>query len=244
MIDRSLARGHRGFVALKGEEAVGYYWWVDATSDAAETDQWTLGPGFRLGDGDAYGESLYLSDDHRGGGDGQQRPPEAVGGAQAALQAGVRAQADAPGRAHELPVGADRPIVVQRHHDWDGAVGALLQDAGRQILEMLHVHDIGTPCVEHASTVGLDQWVAVAVAKERQRRGTPVAQSRGDAAHNDALVDLLARGDLEAIRRRTREVINACAPTGRWALGSGNSFANYIPLEAYRAMLDEGRRTW
>ncbi len=57
-------------------------------------------------------------------------------------------------------------------------------------------------------------------------------------------VDLLARGDLEAIRRRTRKVIDACAPTGRWALGSGNSFANYIPLEAYRAMLAEGRLAW
>lgn len=57
-------------------------------------------------------------------------------------------------------------------------------------------------------------------------------------------VDLLARGDLDAIRRRTREIIEACAPSGRWALGSGNSFANYIPIAAYRTMLDEGRRGW
>lgn len=57
-------------------------------------------------------------------------------------------------------------------------------------------------------------------------------------------VDLLARGDLDAIRRRTRQIIDVCAPTGRWALGSGNSFANYIPVESYLAMLDEGRRSW
>lgn len=66
--DESLAKGHRGFVALKGEEAVGYYWWTDATIDPDETDQWMLGSDFRLGEGDVYGSSLYLIDDHRGGG--------------------------------------------------------------------------------------------------------------------------------------------------------------------------------
>jgi uroporphyrinogen decarboxylase len=57
-------------------------------------------------------------------------------------------------------------------------------------------------------------------------------------------VHLLAQGDLGEIRKRTREIIEACAPSGRWALGSGNSFANYIPVEAYQAMLDVGRETW
>jgi uroporphyrinogen decarboxylase len=31
-------------------------------------------------------------------------------------------------------------------------------------------------------------------------------------------------------------------PGGGYCLGTGNTVANYIPLESYFAMLDEGRR--
>jgi len=55
-------------------------------------------------------------------------------------------------------------------------------------------------------------------------------------------VDLLCRGTEEAIRARTREVLDVCLPGGGYCLGSGNTIANYVPLEAYLAMLDEGRR--
>jgi uroporphyrinogen decarboxylase len=54
-------------------------------------------------------------------------------------------------------------------------------------------------------------------------------------------VDVLARGSVDDVRRRTREIIDACAPLGRFALGSGNSVTNYIPLENYLAMLGEAR---
>ena len=55
-------------------------------------------------------------------------------------------------------------------------------------------------------------------------------------------MDLLGRGSEEAVRRRVREVIAACAPGGGFALGSGNTVANYVPPRNYLAMLDEGRR--
>jgi uroporphyrinogen decarboxylase len=55
-------------------------------------------------------------------------------------------------------------------------------------------------------------------------------------------VDLMCRGAEEAIRARTRAVLDACLPGGGYCLGSGNTIANYMPLEAYLAMLDEGRR--
>jgi len=54
-------------------------------------------------------------------------------------------------------------------------------------------------------------------------------------------VDFLCRNDEAAVRRRTRETLNACHGPG-YLLGTGNSVANYIPLENYLAMLDEGRR--
>jgi uroporphyrinogen decarboxylase len=50
---------------------------------------------------------------------------------------------------------------------------------------------------------------------------------------------LLASGSPEQVRPATRQVICDCAPGGGFALGSGNTIANYVPLENYFAMLDE-----
>lgn len=55
-------------------------------------------------------------------------------------------------------------------------------------------------------------------------------------------VDLLGRGTEEQVRARTREVLKACASSGGYVLGSGNSIANYIPLGNFLAMVDEGWR--
>jgi len=55
-------------------------------------------------------------------------------------------------------------------------------------------------------------------------------------------VDFLCRSSEAEIRRRTRATLRACHPGGGYCLGTGNSVANYIPLDNYLAMLDEGRR--
>jgi len=55
-------------------------------------------------------------------------------------------------------------------------------------------------------------------------------------------VDFLARADEAQIRRRVRETLDVCLPGGGYTLGSGNSVANYIPVDNYLAMVDEGRR--
>ncbi|MDI7277865.1 MAG: uroporphyrinogen decarboxylase family protein [Anaerolineae bacterium] len=55
-------------------------------------------------------------------------------------------------------------------------------------------------------------------------------------------VDLLVRGSEEQIRAYTRRVLESCMPGGGYALGTGNSVANYIPVRHYLAMLDEGVR--
>jgi len=54
-------------------------------------------------------------------------------------------------------------------------------------------------------------------------------------------VDFLCRADEAAIRRRVRQTLDACMPGGGYCLGTGNSVANYIPLDNYLAMVDEGR---
>ncbi len=55
-------------------------------------------------------------------------------------------------------------------------------------------------------------------------------------------VDVLTRGTEEAVRARTRQLIEACAPAGRFAIGSGNSIPSYIPVRNYLAMLEEALR--
>lgn len=56
-------------------------------------------------------------------------------------------------------------------------------------------------------------------------------------------MDLLARGSEDDVRRRTRAILERCAAKGTgYCLGTGNSAANYLPLENFRAMLDEGHR--
>ena len=54
-------------------------------------------------------------------------------------------------------------------------------------------------------------------------------------------VDFLCRNDSAAIRERVRAILDVCQPGGGYALGTGNTVANYIPLDNYLAMLDEGR---
>jgi len=54
-------------------------------------------------------------------------------------------------------------------------------------------------------------------------------------------VDILAAGTLEEVRRRTRMLIEACGPQGRYAVGSGNSIPSYVPVENYLAMVDEAQ---
>jgi uroporphyrinogen decarboxylase len=58
-------------------------------------------------------------------------------------------------------------------------------------------------------------------------------------------MDLLARGSEQAVRARVRETLEACfRPRSGlgYCLGTGNTVANYLPLDNYLAMLEEGRR--
>jgi uroporphyrinogen decarboxylase len=55
-------------------------------------------------------------------------------------------------------------------------------------------------------------------------------------------VDFMCRASIDQIRQRVRDTLEACIPGGGYCLGTGNSVANYIPLDHYLAMLDEGRK--
>jgi uroporphyrinogen decarboxylase len=54
-------------------------------------------------------------------------------------------------------------------------------------------------------------------------------------------VDFLCRSGEADIRKRVRQTLDACLEGGGYCLGTGNSVANYIPLDNYLTMMDEGR---
>jgi len=55
-------------------------------------------------------------------------------------------------------------------------------------------------------------------------------------------VGFLTRASEAEVRARTREILSICALDGGYALGTGNSVANYIKVENFLAMIDEGYR--
>ena len=55
-------------------------------------------------------------------------------------------------------------------------------------------------------------------------------------------IDFLCRADEASIRARVRRVLEQTMPAGGYCLGSGNSIANYVPVDHFLAMVDEGRR--
>jgi len=60
--------GFHGFVGYRDDEAVGYYWWVDAGSGARFPDLRDRGLGIELAEKDAYGSDFYVLEEHRGDG--------------------------------------------------------------------------------------------------------------------------------------------------------------------------------
>ena len=66
--ERYVEEGFEGFVGYRGDDAVGYYWWVDAGSAERFPDLRTKGLGIELAEKDVYGSDFYLLDENRGGG--------------------------------------------------------------------------------------------------------------------------------------------------------------------------------
>jgi uroporphyrinogen decarboxylase len=55
-------------------------------------------------------------------------------------------------------------------------------------------------------------------------------------------VDILARGNEQAVVQRTEQILTACAGQGAYAAGSGNSVTNYIRVANYLAMIETVHR--
>ncbi len=121
----------------------------------------------------------------------------------------------------------------------------------RRYAELAHAH--GKPYILHscgnvkeimtdlAETVGIDARHSFEDVIE------PVEEFFREWGHRVAAiggvdVDVLARGSEQDVVRRTREILETCAPQGGYAAGSGNSVTNYVPVENYLAMVETVHR--
>ena len=55
-------------------------------------------------------------------------------------------------------------------------------------------------------------------------------------------VDVICRSSADYLRAYTRKKIEKCFGDGHWALGTGNSLTDYMPVENYITVLEEGIR--
>jgi uroporphyrinogen decarboxylase len=55
-------------------------------------------------------------------------------------------------------------------------------------------------------------------------------------------MDFLCRSEESAIRKRVQDTLKVCMRSGGYCLGTGNTVANYVPLDNYLWMIDEGRK--
>jgi uroporphyrinogen decarboxylase len=55
-------------------------------------------------------------------------------------------------------------------------------------------------------------------------------------------MDFICRATEDDLRQRVRQTLEACMPGGGYCLGTGNTVANYVPVDNYLAMVDEGRK--
>lgn len=74
------------------------------------------------------------------------------------------------------------------------------------------------------------------VTKAKERYGDRIAILGGID------MDFLCRSTESQVRTYVADVLSACMAGGGYALGTGNSVANYVPLANYLAMLDQGRK--
>lgn len=132
------------------------------------------------------------------------------------------------------------PSVLQKAFYWHKRITDLAHEHGK--LNILHCcgnrAEIMDDLIEYCGLDGVHSFEDVI---------EPVEEAKLKWGHRIALlggldVHLLATADPSSIRGRVRKVLEACMPGGGYTLGSGNSVTNYIPLDNYLTMVDEGRK--
>lgn len=121
----------------------------------------------------------------------------------------------------------------------------------KKVVELIHSYEL--PMILHtcgnlkAVMDDLIDYVGIDAKHSFEDKIMPVTEAKKKYGDRIAILggvdmNFLCTSSEEEVRQYTRKVIAECAPGGGYALGTGNSVANYVPLENYLAMLDEGRK--
>ena len=118
----------------------------------------------------------------------------------------------------------------------------------KKVVETVHRH--GKPALLHACgnlTEVMDDIIACGWDAKHSFEDAiqPVWEAKAQYGDRIALLggfdmDKICRMSEEQVRAHTRLLIERCAPGGGWALGTGNSVANYVPVGNFLAMMEEG----
>jgi len=121
----------------------------------------------------------------------------------------------------------------------------------KKLAEIAHIHN--KPFLLHSCgnleeiMEDLIDYVRIDARHSFEDAITPVTEAKARYGHRIAIlggvdIDVLVRSSEDRLRPYVRHILEECAPGGGYALGSGNSVANYIPVKNYLIMLDEGRK--
>jgi uroporphyrinogen decarboxylase len=97
-------------------------------------------------------------------------------------------------------------------------------------------HEIMEDLIEEVKIDALHSFedVCCPIIEYKKRYGSRIAVLGG------VDMDKLCRLDEEDLRRYIKNILEECLPGGRFALGAGNTIANYVPIKNYLIMLEEG----
>jgi len=121
----------------------------------------------------------------------------------------------------------------------------------KRLAECIHRH--GLPVLLHSCgdlTLVMDDIIdGVRIDAKHSYEDTYLPVTEAKRRYGDRIailggmdMDFLCQATEEQVRQAVRRVIDVCGPGGGYALGTGNTVANYLPVRNYLAMLDEGRR--
>jgi len=116
-----------------------------------------------------------------------------------------------------------------------------------------NVHKEGKPFILHSCgnlrlvMEDLIEYVGIDAKHSYEETSYPVTEYKRLYGHRIAILggvdmDRISRLPELELRGYVKEIIRGCAPGGGYALGCGNTVANYVKIENYLAMLEVGRK--
>jgi len=120
----------------------------------------------------------------------------------------------------------------------------------KRVADLIHSYDL--PMILH-SCGNLDEvmddlidYVGIDAKHSFEDKIMPVTEVKMKYGNRVALLggvdmNFICTSNEEEIRKYVDNIIEKCAAHGGFALGTGNSVANYVPLENFFAMIDECR---